>query len=379
MFPGEVDAVRFDEQMSLLRDHCQPLSLEEAVAGLTSGSLPPRAVAVTFDDGYADNAAVALPILQRHGIRATFFVAPGFLDGGRMWNDSVIEAVRRAPAGALDLTEFGLGILPLGEESTRGAVAESLIRSVKHLPQAERQRRVDRLCAVIGAELPRDLMMTSAEVRQLADAGMEDRRAHTHASDPAHARPGARPSRRSDRAAPPWRRSQDGRFVPLRTRTADRATITGRVIASWSRRSVSTARFRRSPALPAATRTGSSCRASRHGTCGQSVGWPDCSGLSAIRPRGAPQGGYAGARAPGPSGSRPVRRNTKHGPRGAGAGPPAGSRRGSSRARRARRASLRTDAAVHRASASTRRTGARSRACVLARISCGRKPRIARL
>src|SRR5690606_20366367 len=116
--------------------------------------------------------------LQRHGLTATFFVAPGFLDGGRMWNDSIIEAIRRAPAGVVDLAACDLGALPLGPESTRGPVAEAVIKAVKHLPPDERKSRVERLCDSIGAELPANLMMTSDQVRQLAAAGM-DIGAHT--------------------------------------------------------------------------------------------------------------------------------------------------------------------------------------------------------
>jgi peptidoglycan/xylan/chitin deacetylase (PgdA/CDA1 family) len=37
---------------------------------------------ITFDDGHADNFHIALPILQGHGLPATFFIATGFLDGG---------------------------------------------------------------------------------------------------------------------------------------------------------------------------------------------------------------------------------------------------------------------------------------------------------
>ena len=54
MFPGEVDAERFDWQMALLRRYCNPMSVAEGVDGLTRNRLPSRAVAITFDDGYVD-------------------------------------------------------------------------------------------------------------------------------------------------------------------------------------------------------------------------------------------------------------------------------------------------------------------------------------
>jgi peptidoglycan/xylan/chitin deacetylase (PgdA/CDA1 family) len=173
MFPGEVDAERFDWQMDLLRRRCSPMPLADAVAGLRRGRLPARAVAVTFDDGYADNEAVALPILQRHRVPATFFVTTGFLDGGRMWNDSVIEAVRRAEGSELDVTSIGLGKLPLGGPTARGATAESILKAIKHRPPLERARAVEAICQTVGKKLPDHLMMTSQQVRNLAAAGME--------------------------------------------------------------------------------------------------------------------------------------------------------------------------------------------------------------
>jgi len=106
-------------------------------------------------------------------VPATFFVAPGFLGHGRMWNDSIIEAVRRAPGPSLDLTAFGKGFVALGPEDTRGPVAEAVIGAVKHLPPLERHDRVQTLCEKIGAALPTNLMMTAGQVRKLADVGME--------------------------------------------------------------------------------------------------------------------------------------------------------------------------------------------------------------
>lgn len=178
MFPAELDAETFDRHMALLRRHCSPLPLTEAIAALRHNTLPPRAVAVTFDDGYADNATVALPILQCHRIHATFFIATEFLDGGCMWNDRITETVRRVTQPSLNLSDLGLGVEPLGDEARRGQLAERIIGAVKHLHPTERLEKVETLVRNAKTRLPADLMMSSNQVRQLAQAGM-DVGAHT--------------------------------------------------------------------------------------------------------------------------------------------------------------------------------------------------------
>ena len=57
------------------------LPLEEAVARLHAGTLPDRAVALTFDDGYASVVETAWPILRERGMPATMFVVSGYLTG----------------------------------------------------------------------------------------------------------------------------------------------------------------------------------------------------------------------------------------------------------------------------------------------------------
>jgi peptidoglycan/xylan/chitin deacetylase (PgdA/CDA1 family) len=178
LFPAELDAAEFSAQIGMLAERFTVLPLREAVRRAKAGTLPPRAAAITFDDGYADNATVALPILQRHRLPATFFVATGYLDGGRMWNDSVYELVRRAPGHLLDAAALGLGTYPLHTLAERRRAIPALIGQLKYLPMAERQQQVDRLVALAGAALPEDLMMTSAQVHQLHAAGM-DIGAHT--------------------------------------------------------------------------------------------------------------------------------------------------------------------------------------------------------
>jgi len=170
---GRGDISSFDQQLCYLTRNFNVLSLSEAVAHLRAATLPARAVCITFDDGYADNAEIALPLLQKYGVTATFFIATGFLDGGRMWNDTVIESFRRARGDAIDLREIGLEQYTVATLEQRRQVLFSVIDQLKYLEPTTRQSQVDKLAQTIAAELPDDLMMTSAQVKLLHDHGME--------------------------------------------------------------------------------------------------------------------------------------------------------------------------------------------------------------
>lgn len=172
LFPGEVDAALFERQLRLLKRFYAPLPLAEAVQRLQDGSLPARAACITFDDGYADNAQVALPLLQRHGLHATFFIATGYLDGGQMWNDTVIEAVRQAPAPVLDLRALGLDCLPVANLAQRQAAIATLLGQLKYLPFDRRQQLAMQIRRQAGATAGAPAMLSTAQLRQLQAAGM---------------------------------------------------------------------------------------------------------------------------------------------------------------------------------------------------------------
>lgn len=176
LFPNEIHASRFDELCGWIKGWCNVLPLDHAVASLKAGTLPARAACITFDDGYADNFKVALPILQRHGLAATFFIATGFLDGGRMWNDSVIESIRLTQLPILRLDDlFGAGFagVPVVTASEKSAAIGAIIGLVKYRPVSERASIIEQLAERSLARLPVDLMMTSTEVRAMRQAGMQ--------------------------------------------------------------------------------------------------------------------------------------------------------------------------------------------------------------
>jgi peptidoglycan/xylan/chitin deacetylase (PgdA/CDA1 family) len=175
LFPQEPDAVQFDAVCGWLKAWFEVMPLDEAARRLRDGSLPARALSITFDDGYADNHAVALPILRRHGLTATFFIATGFLDGGCMFNDRVVEAVRATRQVSIDPRPAGIEVEPLllRTLAERRAAIPRLLQALKYLPHGQRPEAVERLARMLQAQRPGRLMMSSQQVRSLHDAGMQ--------------------------------------------------------------------------------------------------------------------------------------------------------------------------------------------------------------
>ncbi|MEO8132704.1 MAG: polysaccharide deacetylase family protein [Betaproteobacteria bacterium] len=173
ILPDVMDAFTFERHMAFIKREFNVLPLGEACARHAKRSLPARAACITFDDGYADNEQIALPILKRVGVPATFFVATGFLDGSTMFNDGVIEVVRTAPDGVHDLGALGLPAYALGDTASRLAAIDSLIKLLKYRVADERGMLVARLADAMGGVSPKNLMMHPAQVRRLRDQGME--------------------------------------------------------------------------------------------------------------------------------------------------------------------------------------------------------------
>lgn len=169
LFPDEIHARRFDEICGWLAAWFNVLPLDQAAAHLKAGTLPARAACITFDDGYADNFHVAMPILQRHGLTATFFIATSFLDGGRMWNDTIIETVRACK----DLSVIEVDGLPRFACNDKIAAITTLVNHIKYRSVAERVSLTEEIAQLANIQPPQNLMMTSAEVKALRQAGMQ--------------------------------------------------------------------------------------------------------------------------------------------------------------------------------------------------------------
>lgn len=172
MLPDVPTADEFRWQMRLMRRHFNMLSLPEAIQLLRQGKLPARSACITFDDGYADTATLAHPILAELSIPMTIFVASGYLEGGTMWNDILLESIRRAPTNILDLREIGLPCYSITSQRARQQAAYDLVGRCKYLDMAQRQDVVNHLARRVSG-LPDTLMMTHAQTKILSEQGVE--------------------------------------------------------------------------------------------------------------------------------------------------------------------------------------------------------------
>src|SRR5690606_27737686 len=86
-------AKRFERQVRFLRRHFNFVTPEDFINQKPSGI----SIHLTFDDGYRDNFDIAFPILKKYNVKATFFLATGFVNSSDwLWHDKARYLVSRA-------------------------------------------------------------------------------------------------------------------------------------------------------------------------------------------------------------------------------------------------------------------------------------------
>ncbi|MGM0413215.1 MAG: polysaccharide deacetylase family protein, partial [Pseudomonadota bacterium] len=135
--------------------------------------LPRRAVAVTFDDGFADNATCALPILQRHGIPATVFVSSGYV-GSRspFWFDGLARWVNTTRAEQMTIDGE---VWPLADMDSRRRAGWAALGHLKRLAEPRRQEQLAAWKGEIGEEAvsdERSRPLSRTELQSLVEGGV---------------------------------------------------------------------------------------------------------------------------------------------------------------------------------------------------------------
>lgn len=138
-------AGEFDRHLRHLKRFWNVLSLQEAVKKLKSGKdIARNSVVVTFDDGYRSNYAVALRLLEKRGLPATFFVVSGAIDGKPLWFDEVDAWFLATTAEKLRLSNINVEFELATTEGRRRAARE-VMASLKTLPPDAYRRALSEL------------------------------------------------------------------------------------------------------------------------------------------------------------------------------------------------------------------------------------------
>jgi len=77
----KINIIEFEKQMDYLATHnYSVISLSELLAGLRTGQLPPKPIAITIDDGYRSTYTLAYPVLKKYNFPATLFLYTDFIE-----------------------------------------------------------------------------------------------------------------------------------------------------------------------------------------------------------------------------------------------------------------------------------------------------------
>lgn len=171
----------FEQHMRFVASACTPIGLADLVAFLRGERpLPDNPVLVTFDDGYLDNREHALPVLERHGIRAVFFIASGYVAERRVfWWDRLAYLFHHARAAEARLDYPTDLVLRPGEDPVRAR--RTALRILKTYRGLDVDRFLGELGRALDVEWSRSLerrladenVMTWDDVRALHRAGMD--------------------------------------------------------------------------------------------------------------------------------------------------------------------------------------------------------------
>ncbi|HEY2387002.1 MAG TPA: polysaccharide deacetylase family protein [Candidatus Binatia bacterium] len=167
----------FAAQMRFLGRAYTPVPLAMIVEAIGRGEAPPAGtVAITLDDGYADNYHQAFPVLQSLRLPATVYVVTETLDGGSsLWMSELRAAMMASQAPRLRVEIGGGYEFALDGESERQQSIKDLTNVLVPVDAALRRRILATIRHELAVNGNADLsqtMLTSAQVREMHEGGI---------------------------------------------------------------------------------------------------------------------------------------------------------------------------------------------------------------
>ncbi len=178
---------RFYRIVEGLKHAGSALSMDDVVEHFRSGRpFPPRAFAVTFDDGFENNFSIAAPILKEFSVPATFYITTGFVEHNAMsWIDRIEHCLEAVSSGVL---QFAWDERPhsIATADDKISVLQLIRDQVKTDPKIDPDEVVEMVCEQCGvAEVrrsaePIDQKMSWEQVMRLANDDLFTIGGHSH-------------------------------------------------------------------------------------------------------------------------------------------------------------------------------------------------------
>lgn len=162
----------FRRTLDFVQRHYSVVSLREMLAAHEHGrALPPNPVLLTFDDGWRDTVAYAMPELQARGLSALLFVAWGAIDEypERWWQDALVSAMAEPTARATLCEHAGWGREAARDPGVHGRLSAWMAC----LPQDQRRAALELAAPGVWTAVNERQMLTIDELRAWQVAGME--------------------------------------------------------------------------------------------------------------------------------------------------------------------------------------------------------------
>ncbi len=178
---ADATPAQFDQQLAFLSRYFHFVGVDDILAFVKQGKkLPPNPVFLSFDDGYRECLTVTLPIIERHGAKATFFIPTDFVTNRKLfWWDRIALAVQASKRERAEITypvPLTLELASAPQKAKADLIA--IVKKTKRLDVDRFLEELEQACGTaLTSETQRSLvdssLMTWDEVAALARAGMD--------------------------------------------------------------------------------------------------------------------------------------------------------------------------------------------------------------